>query len=139
MAPCHTHNGTPASAPAPSEPRDPVCGMAVRPDSPFQAHHAGRHFHFCSQHCLDRFSAEPQRYAQPAAASAPAHPSSDHSGHAHHDGHAQPAAPADAAASSPAASGEYTCPMHPEVRQIGPGSCPKCGMTLEPVLPELEE
>lgn len=42
-------------------------------------------------------------------------------------------------AQSSAATAEYTCPMHPEVRQIGPGTCPKCGMTLEPVIPELEE
>jgi len=91
--------------------RDPVCGMTVRPDSPHATVHAGRTIRFCSAKCLAKFQAEPQRYL--AQESAPA-----------------PAAPPGA---------EYTCPMHPEVRQIGPGTCPKCGMALEPVLPELEE
>ncbi len=91
--------------------RDPVCGMAVKPDSPHATVHAGRTIRFCSAKCLAKFEAEPQRYLAPEAVLAPAAP--------------------------PGA--EYTCPMHPEVRQIGPGTCPKCGMTLEPVLPELEE
>ncbi|MBI4988663.1 MAG: heavy metal translocating P-type ATPase [Rhodocyclales bacterium] len=91
--------------------KDPVCGMTVRPDSPHQTVHAGRTIRFCSAKCLAKFEAEPQRYLAPAPA------------------------PAEAAQSG----AEYTCPMHPEVRQIGPGTCPKCGMTLEPVLPELEE
>jgi Cu+-exporting ATPase len=99
--------------------------MPVKPGSPFHAQHLGRHFHFCSQHCLDKFSAEPQRYIQPTATHRPVPPAS----HVHHGGQAQPA---------PLVA-DYTCPMHPEVRQSGPGTCPKCGMTLEPVLPELEE
>jgi Cu+-exporting ATPase len=85
--------------------------MTVRPDSPHATVHAGRTIRFCSAKCLAKFEAEPQRYLAPEPAPAPAAP--------------------------PGA--EYTCPMHPEVRQIGPGTCPKCGMALEPVLPELEE
>jgi len=63
-----------------------------------------------------------------------AHMNDDHSGHSHHQ-HAQHAVVA-----APAAAGTiYTCPMHPEVRQIGPGTCPKCGMTLEPEMPAQQE
>ena len=97
---------------AAAEEKDPVCGMSVKPDSPHATVHDGRTIRFCSAKCLAKFQAEPQRYLAPAAAPAPAE-----------------AAPAGT---------EYTCPMHPEVRQIGPGTCPKCGMALEPVLPELE-
>ncbi|MCC6075279.1 heavy metal translocating P-type ATPase [Pseudomonas sp. GCM10022188] len=119
--------------------RDPVCGMTVDSDSPHHIAYQGQHFHFCSQHCLDRFQREPQRYL-PAAPAQPAAPSGHH-GHAGHTAHAAAAAPVQPADSTPAgnAGTEYTCPMHPEVRQIGPGTCPKCGMALEPVLPELEE
>ncbi|QDF99811.1 copper-translocating P-type ATPase [Azoarcus sp. DD4] len=103
----HHHAPPPASA---DDARDPVCGMAVKPDSPHRASHAGHDYRFCSAHCLTRFQADPQRYLAPAT---------------------QP--------ETAAADGtEYTCPMHPEIRQIGPGTCPKCGMALEPVLPSAE-
>ncbi len=88
---------------------DPVCGMTVTPDTQFIADHEGRHYRFCSAHCLEKFQQEPQRYSaggQPSAAQA----------------------------GEPQQAGTiYTCPMHPEVRQEGPGSCPKCGMALEPL------
>ncbi|KON81331.1 heavy metal translocating P-type ATPase [Azoarcus sp. PA01] len=86
--------------------------MTVKPDSRHVATHDGQTYRFCSAKCLDRFRAEPTRYLHPA--------------------------PAEPEAAAPPGT-EYTCPMHPEIRQIGPGSCPKCGMALEPVLPELEE
>ena len=95
----------------PAEGKDPVCGMTVKPDSPHQTTHDNRVIRFCSAKCLAKFDAEPQRYLHPASEPVP-----------------DTAAPAGA---------EYTCPMHPEVRQIGPGTCPKCGMALEPVLPKL--
>ena len=98
-------------SPEPAEGKDPVCGMTVKPDSPHKAHHAGREIRFCSAKCLAKFEAEPQRYLAPKPATAQEVPQ----------------------------GAEYTCPMHPEVRQAGPGTCPKCGMALEPVLPELEE
>ncbi len=109
--PAHQGHHYDAPAPASAADKDPVCGMTVRPDSPHATVHAGRTIRFCSAKCLAKFEAEPQRYLAPEPAPAPAAP--------------------------PGA--EYTCPMHPEVRQIGPGTCPKCGMALEPVLPELEE
>jgi Cu+-exporting ATPase len=91
--------------------KDPVCGMDVSLDAGKPtAEHAGTVFHFCSQKCHDKFVADPQRYLSPT--------------------------PTKAEAAS--AGTEYVCPMHPEVLQIGPGTCPKCGMALEAVVPELE-
>ncbi|MFZ0790917.1 MAG: heavy metal translocating P-type ATPase [Chromatiaceae bacterium] len=110
---------------------DPVCGMTVGPESDFQSVHRGRHYAFCSRHCLERFEAEPERYAVPGAPQE-AHSDAaagtccpDHGGQAHE----VPSAGATT----------YTCPMHPEVRQPGPGSCPKCGMALEPETAPLPE
>ena len=85
--------------------RDPVCGMTVRPDSAHVTTLEGRTYRFCSAGCLAKFTADPHRYTSSILTSAP------------------PAA---------GLAGEYTCPMHPEVRQPRPGSCPKCGMALEP-------
>jgi Cu+-exporting ATPase len=85
---------------------DPVCGMTVDPaKTPHHAEHAGRAYHFCSAHCLERFVAEPARWLEPKPA----------------------------AADAPAAT-VYTCPMHPQVRQDHPGACPICGMALEPAV-----
>lgn len=101
--------------PSPAGSHDPVCGMAVSNDSQFSTQYEGQTYRFCSQKCQATFKAEPRRYQ----ASAPK---------------------IEQASTAPlAATTEYTCPMHPEIRQIGPGTCPKCGMTLEPVIPELEE
>jgi Cu+-exporting ATPase len=88
--------------------KDPVCGMNVAKDSPYQHSHAGMTYRFCSQHCLHKFRAAPDKYLAPPGVGAPA--DSDLS----------------------AQTGVYTCPMDPEVEQEGPGSCPKCGMALEP-------
>ena len=86
--------------------RDPVCGMRVDPaTAPATVSHGGTRYYFCAAHCAERFRAEPARYL--GGAPTP-----------------QPPAPADAI---------YTCPMHPEIRQRGPGSCPICGMALEPL------
>src|SRR3972149_967298 len=87
---------------------DPVCGMKVDSESGRSLEHAGKRYYFCSQHCAEKFSANPDKYLNPVKAT-PA-----------------PKAPS---------AGGYTCPMHPEVRQATPGSCPKCGMPLEPVNP----
>jgi len=88
---------------------DPVCGMTVDPQhAAGSSVYQGRTYYFCSKGCVAKFEASPEKYLHPAA---------------------QPEPMADEAA---AAGIEYTCPMHPEVRQIGPGSCPKCGMALEP-------
>ena len=91
---------------APAAAVDPVCGMSVDPAKAAGSHeYKGKTYYFCSPSCLAKFKASPGRYT--GEESAP------------------PAAPQ-------RTDVVYTCPMHPEVRQIGPGSCPKCGMALEP-------
>jgi Cu+-exporting ATPase len=84
---------------------DPVCGMKVDPaTAKHRAEHAGAAYYFCSAGCRSKFLADPAAYLKPAPAAPP-----------------------------PAAAGTiYTCPMHPQIRQVGPGSCPICGMALEP-------
>lgn len=94
---------------------DPVCGMAVTESTGHTLQHEGRAYYFCSARCQDKFAANPGQYLAPAA----------------------PAAAPEELASTTGTM--YTCPMHPEVRQDHPGNCPKCGMTLEPELPSLEE
>jgi P-type Cu+ transporter len=133
----HEHDHTPAAAPAEGTPFeiDPVCGMKVDPTrAAGRADHGGRTYYFCGARCRERFVAEPERYLKlqapaliqlgrrPSVAGAPA----------------APAPPLNAPA-TPGPGVEYTCPMHPEIRQIGPGSCPLCGMALEPVEMTAEE
>ncbi len=99
-------------------PRDPVCGMAVDPGrSPHRHEHAGVTYVFCCARCRERFAAEPVRFLEATGAPASAEPG-------------PPAGPASITHGPSRA--EHTCPMHPEVRQQGPGSCPLCGMALEP-------
>jgi len=89
---------------------DPVCGMNVDPAvTPHHAGHAGQIHHFCSAGCRTKFVADPERYLGQRQAA--------------------PEAPAGTI---------YTCPMHPEIRQIGPGFCPICGMALEPATATLD-
>ena len=91
--------------------KDPVCGMDVDPGTAkHRATHAGQPYYFCSEGCLKKFNARPAEYLDPAKA------------------HAVPVEE----------SAIYTCPMHPEVRQVGPGNCPICGMALEPVVVSAE-
>jgi Cu+-exporting ATPase len=112
---------------------DPVCGMKVDEKSAATTRaHEGTTFYFCSAHCGAKFDADPGRYLkqpEPVHEHRPA--ATTGGGHSAH----KPAATTGAghAAHKPAAG--YTCPMHPEVRQPGPGSCPKCGMALEPEVP----
>ena len=97
---------------------DPVCGMEVHvaADTP-RCGHEGQEYCFCCDHCLERFREDPDRYLARSPATAQA-------------GSAVPVA------EDGAASGAiHTCPMHPEVRHAGPGTCPDCGMALEPELP----
>jgi P-type Cu+ transporter len=95
-----------------AEVRDPICDMMVDPaTTPHKAVHGGETFYFCSDWCVKKFESDPAAFASGARP-------------------AQPEAPADAI---------YTCPMHPSVRQVGPGACPICGMALEPLAPTAEE
>jgi P-type Cu+ transporter len=91
--------------------RDPVCGMTVDPaTSKHRFDHEGTTYHFCSAGCRTKFVADPAKYLDKAAAP-----------------------PADVPEGT-----IYTCPMHPEIRQVGPGTCPICGMALEPEVASLE-
>ncbi|WP_328485705.1 heavy metal translocating P-type ATPase [Methylobacillus arboreus] len=124
--------------------RDPVCGMTVSANAEHRTEHEGHTFLFCSAHCRDKFLTNPQRYTGEPA-------DQYHVGQVHHQaghdlehshGHSYNHSPAEAAPAIPAtapASTIYTCPMHPDIRQDHPGTCPKCGMALEPELPSLEE
>ncbi len=86
--------------------KDPVCGMDVSKDSKFYSEHKGQLHYFCSEHCLHNFKEHPEQYLDKEA-SLPQNNSGNE-------------------------SSTYTCPMHPEVQHMGPGDCPKCGMSLEP-------
>ncbi len=93
--------------------KDPVCGMKVTAQSTHYSEHMGHSFFFCGPKCKAKFDANPMQYM---------------------------GMPHEKLAAQPVAAGTiYTCPMHPEIRQDHPGSCPKCGMALEPVMPSLED
>src|SRR4051812_8515109 len=90
---------------------DPVCGMTIEEeDAVGTVDHDGVRYYFCNESCVERFSENPSAFLN---------------------------APTSTAVSDPAA--EYTCPMHPEIVQIGPGACPICGMALEPRMVSLED
>ncbi|WP_372658849.1 heavy metal translocating P-type ATPase [Hydrogenophaga sp.] len=109
----HTGHHHPPASPSNGGLKDPVCGMSVTEQSRHQAEHDGQAYYFCSAKCQTKFVAEPQRYTSGKAV------------------------PADA---PPAPAGTvYTCPMHPEIRQDHAGSCPLCGMALEPEMPTLDD
>ena len=99
----HTHHVS--HAPKGRGAVDPVCGMTVDPHTAKHRHtHDGHPYYFCSARCREKFIAEPAKYLKPENKPAVSVP----------------------------AGTIYTCPMHPEIRQQGPGSCPICGMALEP-------
>jgi Cu+-exporting ATPase len=101
------HGGAHAHGAATDTVRDPVCGMTVDPHTAKHRHdHLGHPYYFCSAGCRTKFIADPDKYLSPQ----------EHK-------------------TEPVPEGTiYTCPMHPEIRQVGPGSCPICGMALEPEL-----
>ena len=105
VKPEHVGEHAPAAA---GTTTDPVCGMDVDPAITFRSHdYSGQRYWCCNLPCLEKFRSAPSQYATP--------------------GRLKEATPARAV--------EYMCPAHPEVRQTGPGKCPKCGMTLERVQP----
>jgi Cu+-exporting ATPase len=106
----HDHAGHHHEAGAPVKVRDPVCGMTVDPaTSKHHVEHDGHAHHFCSAGCRTKFMADPGRYL---------------------DGDKPQAAVPEGTI--------YTCPMHPQIRQVGPGNCPICGMALEPEVASLD-
>src|SRR5437773_1413656 len=117
----------------PPKAKDPVCGMSVDPaKAAGKVEHDGKAYYFCSKRCAERFSQEPEKFlASPGTAGMePVHTHTHapaRQGEMHHGPTATASAP------SKAQEVRYTCPMHPEIVQIGPGVCPKCGMALEPM------
>lgn len=102
-----------SASPAVQKVKDVVCGMLIDPaKAAASAEHKGETYYFCAKSCHAKFTADPEKYLHPA-----------------------PAVPPPAGAESM----EYTCPMDPQIRQMGPGTCPICGMALEPVGVVLEE
>jgi Cu+-exporting ATPase len=102
----HGHNHAADRAVTPGLVKDPVCGMDVDPHkTQHRATHAGQSYYFCSAGCRTKFLSDPDKYLGGAKAAEPVPEGT-----------------------------VYTCPMHPEIRQVGPGSCPICGMALEPLL-----
>ena len=98
-----------SNAETPSLPIDPVCGMEVDPSTDLRTDYLGKTYYFCHPSCLERFTGDPRSFLEPREP--------------------EPVIP----------GAIYTCPMHPEVRQDGPGSCPICGMALEPERVTLDE
>jgi P-type Cu+ transporter len=108
---------------------DPVCGMTVDPAAAAgSVTRDGTTYHFCSRHCLTKFEADPAQYTAPTAKPA---------GHSCCEGTKAPCTPQPPTQTTEGV--KYTCPMHPEVVQDGPGTCPKCGMALEPMVPRAGE
>jgi len=106
----HAHHHAGHAAPAGAKALDPVCGMTVDPaTTPHKHTHQNETHYFCSGGCRTKFAADPNKYLGPKTAAEPMPEGTI-----------------------------YTCPMHPEIRQLGPGSCPICGMALEPEMPSAD-
>ena len=116
---------SPSGTSAPAKHVDPVCGMTVDPARAAGSYeYGGVTYYFCNPRCLERFSAAPSDFISPGARRAEA---------------STPTLPAARPNGAPKAGIEYTCPMHPEVVRLQPGSCPICGMALEPRIASLED
>ncbi|MDD2784189.1 MAG: heavy metal translocating P-type ATPase [Sulfuricurvum sp.] len=96
--------------------KDVVCGMEVSPSTPYKSDYKNRHYLFCSAHCQHKFQEHPEHYLT-----------------------TEPSIPSCPTGSCAIDTAIYTCPMHPEIEQKGPGNCPKCGMALEPKTLQVEE
>jgi P-type Cu+ transporter len=122
------NTGLPILASAPRV-KDPVCGMMVDPQkSAGKVVHEDQTYYFCSKRCAERFEKDPLKFlAKPGAAGMESALTAGHETHAGHHASASDSI-------RPSIEGaRFTCPMHPEIIQIGPGSCPICGMALEPM------
>lgn len=111
----HGHHHKSAQESKYSDTVDPVCGMSVPKDQAGKVEYQGQTYYFCSDGCRTRFQQDPAAFIKPVEKSPKSEQQSSGSGTV------------------------YTCPMHPEIRESAPGSCPKCGMALEPVTATVEE
>src|SRR3989454_4262998 len=113
----------------PPKHKDPVCGMMVVPEkAAAKLEHAGKAYYFCSKGCAERFSREPEKFL-----AAPETAEMDHGSAPPGHGAMEHARATVSLAASDEKRIRYTCPMHPEIVRFGPGSCPICGMALEPM------
>src|SRR5258706_13957012 len=113
----------------PAEQKDPVCGMTVVPEKAAEKmEHAGKTYYFCSKGCVKRFSDDPEKFL-----AAPESGEMKHSPAPGEHGAVEPAGAAALRGAPDEKKIRYTCPMHPQIIQIGPGNCPICGMALEPM------
>ncbi len=116
--------------------KDVVCGMDVTTDSQFHLEHMGETYYFCSDSCQHKFETDPHAYVHKHETSSECETCTpllkEEDVHKHHENdHIKK--------QSTNANAIYTCPMHPEIQQEGPGSCPKCGMALEPMVAQAGE
>ncbi|MDO8417170.1 MAG: heavy metal translocating P-type ATPase [Agitococcus sp.] len=109
----HEHSCCHSSTATPNL-KDPVCGMTVTTASAYHYEYQGQKYYFCNPKCQDKFHHDPEHYLHPQATMTDDPPVAE-------------------------IGTEYTCPMHPEIVQATPGTCPKCGMALEPMQPTLDE
>jgi P-type Cu+ transporter len=139
------HQGNGLGAPAAETAIDPVCGMTVDPRTARSAEVGGKTYFFCSEGCRTKFVADPKRYLEAKPFELARH--HEHASHDHSARRAGGSHPSPGQARGPTAvtdkreaeagrqsAVQYTCPMHPQIVQDGPGSCPICGMALEPMV-----
>ena len=107
--------------------KDPVCGMMVPDDAPLRATHAGTTYVFCGARCRERFVADPRAFLEPPPAVEPARAASSTGSSSTNPSLTNPSL-TNPSLTSPS----WTCPMHPEIERAGAGTCPICGMALEP-------
>lgn len=113
--------------------KDPVCGMNITQDSTYHHEYEAKKYYFCSQKCQSKFISDPKLHILNLEKSKNIEKTIGH----HHSSNNSSLVPINQKNIDNGTL--YTCPMHPEIRQDHPGNCPKCGMALEPLLPELEE
>lgn len=113
--------------------KDPVCGMNITQDSTYHHEYEAKKYYFCSQKCQSKFISDPKLYILNLEKSKNIEKTIGH----HHSSNNSSLVPINQKNIDNGTL--YTCPMHPEIRQDHPGNCPKCGMALDPLLPELEE
>jgi P-type Cu+ transporter len=136
---------TPVSTPASKAVVDPVCGMTIDPaDAVGHVDYQGHTYFFCAESCLQRFKADPARYVRPEPGAQNPESAVVVARGTHSPDFPQTSSPGanripDPGSRIPAAATKWTCPMHPEIIRDAPGSCPICGMALEPLTITAEE
>ncbi len=123
--------------------RDPVCGMTIEKEQAAgSSRYQGKEYYFCSDSCKSKFDKNPAQCVVEKKVFSPPPVLSERAKHPNHGTTGCPTCGRPLTPEEPhehaAKNIEYTCPMHPEIRQPSPGACPKCGMALEPVEPQVQ-